>query len=189
VLLLEYRRVMTKEDEARMNALAVAANYADLADAYFTAAMQIIERYQTAFPTTALILTTTSNPFPTNGDFEQASLVEWAKGNFAGQFGTMTASLHATLPPHDGPPALPSISPLGDQPIFSTLDQDRLYLPAPKPDPWPASPQPCDDLLGNAVSKGDQWVELYRIDCINDEYREVIIERGKQLEANVPAGK
>ena len=183
--LMEGRLATSTTDGSKLGDLAKQYGFKDFDDAYLSAAKVIIARYVKAFPTTAIILTTASvAPGSKIGD----TVVSWAKAEYPEQFGTMTASLHATPPPHKGNPNAPVNYPLGRQPIFSTTDKDRLYLPGPAPSPWPAEPQPCDDLLANGVDLGIMWVELYGVDCKNKGNASVIKARGEELEANVPKG-
>ena len=177
--LMENRFVLTAEDEARVQTLAKAAGYADFAAAYTDGAQKIIARYMQAFPRTPVILTTTARVITSDPTIGK-TLVTWAKAQYPKRFGTMTAGLMATQPPHDPNTNAPLTFPQGDQPIFSSSDQERFYKD-PIPVPFPNAPQPVDDLLAAAVTKNDMWVELYMEDCKNITNREVIVARNLEL--------
>lgn len=167
----------------RLNDLAVAAGYANLPAAWTASAQAFIDRYIKAFPHKVIVLTT-AKPFPGLTD---DGIFAWGYAKYPGQFGHMSAQLHATLPPHA--PAGPPLShPKGDQPIFATSDHARLYLPGPAPNPWPADPQPYNDLALNGVTSGDTWIEVYQSDARLAANQPVLTATRLLLKANVAAG-
>jgi hypothetical protein len=182
--LMENHLTQTSDGYDRLNAAAKASGYGDLTAAYNFAGQTIIARFMTAFPTTAVLLTGGS-PFPgENGN----ALKDWAHAQYPARFGEMDAFLKATLPPHSGNTNPPRAYPWGEQPIFATTDHARLYLPLPEPMPFPADPQPCDDLLANGAFKGNMFVELYQYDCRLVANWPIITSRRQELLVNVPAG-
>jgi hypothetical protein len=108
--LMEGRLVMTSGDLARMEDAAHRYGFASFTVAWQDAAQKTVTHFIKTFPTTQVMLTTAT--VAPNGINDTKLLTDWAKAQFPGQFGTMTAGCHALLPPYPVPPG-PSTFPKG----------------------------------------------------------------------------
>lgn len=177
--LMENRLVMTAGDLARMEDAAHRYGFASFSVAWQDAAQKTVTRFCAAFPTTQVMLTTAT--VAPNGIKDNDLLTKWAKPQFPGQFGTMTAGCHALLPPYPVPGEL-STFPKGDQPISAAADTTRFYKVPPVP--FPTDPKPIVDLYGNAAGKSDMYLETYMADVKKSVNFQAIIDGNKLLVAN-----
>lgn len=177
--LMENRLVMTQGDLARMEDAAKRYGFASFSVGWQDAGQKIVTAFCQAFPTTQVMLTTAT--VAPNGIKDNDLLTKWAKAQFPGQFGTMTAGCHALLPPYPVPGEL-STFPKGDQPISASSDTTRFYKVPPVP--YPTGDKPIVDLYGNAAGKSDMYLETYMSDAKNALFKQAIINGNKLLVAN-----
>ena len=179
--IFENHFVVTDSEMARAEQVAKSCGFTNFSEGYLQGAKQIIQLYAAAFPNTPLILAY-GGIGPGQKQTEK-ELFEWAKETYPGHVGTMTAYLKAIAPPHAPNDNPPLGFPKGDQAVYGSYDQTRFYGDNP-PEPFPAAPQPVDDLLATAVAKDDMFVEIYEGDAKDSANAEVIAARNRELEQN-----
>lgn len=179
--IFENHFVVTEAEMARADKAARDDGFKDFAEGYLEGAKSIVQCYVDAFPLTPLIIAY-GGIGPGQKQTEK-TLMEWAKTEFAGHVGTMTAYLKATPPPHAPNTNPPLANPKGDQAVYGSYDQTRFYGDNP-PTPFPKAPQPIDDLLATGIAKDDMFVEIYEGDAKDPANAGVIAARNRELEAN-----
>lgn len=168
-------------DEANMPHI----GFPDVHTAYVDAAKKITAIWLSKFPTTTAMLMTT-RPFPDDaGLTDQNTVKDWALATYPKRLGIMAGNgLKATVAPHASPP--PITFPKGAQSIFpATGNCPAIYL-SPAPQPCPPDPQPLKDLLENAWSLGNMFVETYKPDIESTVTQGVLSDESKKLSGNQP---
>jgi hypothetical protein len=133
------------------------------------------------FPNKSLLYTG-ARPFP-GRQSDQNAFTTFGLSNYPRHFGTMSAFLHATCPPHDI--NLPPFNdyPTGDQTI-SASNSPSFYVTNCIPVPVP--PQPMQDVAEEGISQRDQFIEGYEQDLKAPINQTVLADERIRLLSNVP---
>jgi hypothetical protein len=169
-------------DKPSLEALAVSAGYANLGEAWVTAAELLIDAHAEAFPETSIIIGNYTVPWA-GGSAQQNAVKDYGEDNYPGHFGTMITSLRATPGPHSG--SVASANPHGAQMFQPARGNPDQYVPPP-PDPYPADPQCLQDTCDRAAKQlGHQFIEMYSPDLRWSGSQSVLAQANVDLALNV----